>query len=111
MARDDAGRRRSYYKPPMPLLVSGAILALAIAALILLQSFGIGPFGDDEPAVGDALEEDWGDEAEDDVTLPDERPAASQVGEVRVMVAFQPGDAPRGALIPFGEPRVPSRAA
>ncbi len=111
MARDDAARRRSYYKPPMPLLVSAAILALTIASLILLQSFGIGPFGDDEPAVRDALEEDWGDEAEDDVTLPGERPAAFQVGEVRVMVAFQPPGAPGAVPPPFDAPQVSSRAA
>jgi hypothetical protein len=81
VAPDGARGRRQYLKPPWALVVSGAIFVLVIASLILLQSFGVPPFGDAEPAVRDALEEDWGDPAEDDVTLPAEEPAAYRVDD------------------------------
>ena len=82
MVANDVKRRRSYLRPPMALVVSGAVLVLVIASVILLQSFGVPPFGDDEPAVRDALEEDWGDRAEDDVTLPEEQPGAFRPGDL-----------------------------
>lgn len=81
MVANDEKRRRAYLRPPVAFMVSGAVLLLVIASLILLQSFGVPPFGDDEPAVRDALEEDWGDRAEDDVTLPEEQPGAFRPGD------------------------------
>ncbi len=86
MAQDKA-RRRRYLTPPAVLLVLGAIFALAVTFVILFDSLGVWPFGDDEAGVRDVLEEDWGDEAEDDVTLPGEEPAAFRVDDLEVTIA------------------------
>ena len=86
MAQDEA-RRRRYLTPPTALLVLAAIFVLAVTFAIAFNSLGVWPFGDDEAAVRDVLEEDWGDEAEDDVTLPGEEPAAFRVGDLEVTIA------------------------
>ncbi len=86
MARDDV-RRRRYLKPPAALLVLAAIFVVAVAFVIVFDSVGVWPFGDDEATSRDVLEEDWGDEAEDDVTLPGEEPAAFRVGDLEVTIA------------------------
>ena len=92
-------------------MISGAIFFLVIASLILLQSFGIGPFGDDEPVARDVLEEDWEDRAEDDVTVPGEEPAAFRVDGLLAMIAARRSSSPaaddrvaRGEMT-RGEPR------
>ena len=87
MAQEPAGRRRSYLTPPRALVVLGTIFFLALTVLIVFNALGVWPFGDDEGTVRDVLEEDWGDEAEDDVTLPGEEPAAFRVGDLEVVIA------------------------
>ena len=86
MADERAARRRAYLTPPAVLVASGAIVFVVIAALVLLQSFGVWPFGDDEPAVQDTLEEDWGDRNEEDVTFPGEPPTAYLVDGLAVTI-------------------------